>query len=435
MIFHQDVLDDREGDLDAELLLDVAHPGQVREQAVDRQAEQFAVHRGELRRRLGETDELGGAHRGEVGRVGEQDQPLAAIVFQRALAGGGAGLEVRGRLVETREVHLWSVFHGAFLCVVLRVGISVGHSPGAASEHIQRNFQIAGAVVLGRRQIAGAHVDLHRRQNQGRHAEGGVAALAHGDELFLADAGVDVHVAGALCADGGLVLILLAARCFVVVAHEHAGLVRQGEQLVVDRAIHGMRVAAREVAAGSAVVGHEQGIADEGGVADQVGHAGRGMAGGVDGPGLDVADPERLAVVEQVVELAAVGGELRLGVEQLAEGVLHHGDVVADGQGAAELLLEEVSGAEVIGMNVGLEDPLHAQALFAHMGDEAIGAVVRGAPGGGIVVQYGVNKRALAALRIAHHVAVGEGGRIEEGFDMGIHGTTPLDSSYTHWGM
>ncbi|AFK67152.1 hypothetical protein YSA_00696 [Pseudomonas putida ND6] len=64
-----------------------------------------------------------------------------------------------------------------------------------------------------------------------------------------------------------------------------------------------------------------------------------------------------------------------------------------------------------------------------------VGAVVRGAPGDGIVVQYGVDKRALAALRISHHVAVGECGRIEEGFDMGVHGTTPVDSSYTQWGM
>lgn len=83
-----------------------------------------------------------------------------------------------------------------------------------------------------------------------------------------------------------------------------------------------MGVAAGEVAAGSAVVGHEQGVADEGCVADQVSHAGRGVTRGVDSAGLDVADPEGFAVVEQVVELAAVGGEFRLGVEQLAEGVL-----------------------------------------------------------------------------------------------------------------
>ncbi|AFK67154.1 hypothetical protein YSA_00699 [Pseudomonas putida ND6] len=42
----------------------------------------------------------------------------------------------------------------------------------------------------------------------------------------------------------------------------------------------------------------------------------------MDSAGLDVADPEGFAVVEQVVELAAVGGEFRLGVEQLAEGAL-----------------------------------------------------------------------------------------------------------------
>ncbi|MNZ52741.1 hypothetical protein D3C78_706000 [compost metagenome] len=143
----------------------------------------------------------------------------------------------------------------------------------------------------------------------------------------------------------------------------------------------------------------------------------------MDRAGLDAADLEGLAVVEQVVELAAVGGEFGLDVEQLAEGVLYHCDVVADGQGAAELFLEVVAGAEVVGVHVGFEDPLYRQAMFAHVGNQLVGAVVRGTSGGGIVVQHRIDQGALAAVRIAHHVAVGEGGRIEEGFNMGVHGT------------
>ncbi|MNZ86742.1 hypothetical protein D3C78_1055770 [compost metagenome] len=159
------------------------------------------------------------------------------------------------------------------------------------------------------------------------------------------------------------------------------------------------------------------------------------MAGGVDGAGLDAANPEGLAVVELVVELAAIGGEFGFDVEQLAEGLLDHRDLVADAQLAAELLLEVVAGAQVVGMHVGLQDPLHAQAVLAHVGDQPVGALVRGAPGRGVVVQHRVDQRALAAVRIAHHVAVGEGGGIEEGFDMGVHGAVLRGSSDTRRGM
>ncbi|MOA12421.1 hypothetical protein D3C78_1324100 [compost metagenome] len=143
----------------------------------------------------------------------------------------------------------------------------------------------------------------------------------------------------------------------------------------------------------------------------------------MDGTGLDAANPEGLAVVEQVVELTAIGGELGLDVEQLAEGVLDHRNAVADAELSAELFLEVVAGAHVVGVHVGFQDPLHAEVVLAHVGNQLVGAVVRGASGGGIVVQHRVDQRALAAVRIAHHVAVGEGRGIEEGFNMGVHGT------------
>ncbi|MDI9750583.1 hypothetical protein QM285_22540, partial [Stutzerimonas stutzeri] len=40
---------------------------------------------------------------------------------------------------------------------------------------------------ISEEQFAAAHVDLHRRQDQGRHAQRGIACGAHGDELLLAD--------------------------------------------------------------------------------------------------------------------------------------------------------------------------------------------------------------------------------------------------------
>ncbi|MCY1552974.1 hypothetical protein D9M68_894110 [compost metagenome] len=50
-----------------------------------------------------ETDELGGADGREVGRVREQDQPLAFVVGERAVAVGGLGVEVWGGFVEAGE--------------------------------------------------------------------------------------------------------------------------------------------------------------------------------------------------------------------------------------------------------------------------------------------------------------------------------------------
>jgi len=68
------------------------------------------------------------------------------------------------------------------------------------------------------------------------------------------------------------------------------------------------------------------------------------MAGGVQGAGLQFADLVAVAVMEQVIELAAVAGEVGAGVEHLAEGVLDGADVVADGELAAHLLLQPGGG-------------------------------------------------------------------------------------------
>jgi hypothetical protein len=82
----------------------------VRIQAVDRQAQQLAVHGAEGLGVFGEADELGGANRREIGRVREQDQPLAFVVGERAVTVGGLGVESGGGFVEAGEGG--NVFHG-----------------------------------------------------------------------------------------------------------------------------------------------------------------------------------------------------------------------------------------------------------------------------------------------------------------------------------
>jgi hypothetical protein len=73
---------------------------------------------------------------------------------------------------------------------------------------------------------------------------------------------------------------------------------------------------------------------------------------------------------EQRVELRAVALELGAFVEDLAEGVLHDHDLAADADLAAELLLDVGRSRQVVGMDVGLDDPLKLQAVFLDVLDD-----------------------------------------------------------------
>ena len=76
-----------------------------------------------------------------------------------------------------------------------------------------------------------------------------------------------------------------------------------------------------------------------------------------------LADRVGVAVLEQAVELAAVALELGAFVEDLAEGLLNDGDLVADAELAAELLLDVGRGGEVIGMNMRFDQPFELETL------------------------------------------------------------------------
>lgn len=161
----------------------------------------------------------------------------------------------------------------------------------------------------------------------------------------------------------------LAPARLVVVAHVKPGFGGQVQHLV-DRAVLGVGVTAGKVAARGAVVRHEERVADEGGgagaVADDIGHAGRRMAWRMHGPRLQPADGKGLAVVQQAVELAAVAAEITASVEDAPEHLLHGGDTAADGDASAEQPLQIRRGRQVVGVNVGLQAPLHRGAQFAH---------------------------------------------------------------------
>ncbi|MNG97940.1 hypothetical protein D3C79_570660 [compost metagenome] len=126
-------------------------------------------------------------------------------------------------------------------------------------------------------------------------------------------------------------------------AHEQQSLVGEGQQ-AADRLVQGASISAWEVTACGTVVGHEQGVAHEqcffSRILYQVTHASGGMPRRVQRAGVQVTYAKAFFVHEQHIELAAITGEARLGVEQVAEDFLYLGDLGANGGVAAELFLE-----------------------------------------------------------------------------------------------
>ena len=131
-----------------------------------------------------------------------------------------------------------------------------------------------------------------------------------------------------------------------------------------------------------------------------------------------LADRVGVAVVEQPVELRAVALELGALVEDLAEGVLHDGDVAADAELAAQLLLDVGRGGQVVGMDMGLDQPLDREAVRLDEGDDLVGVVVGDAPGGVVDVHDGIDDGAGVRRRVLDDVGDRVGRRVEEGGDV-----------------
>ena len=236
------------------------------------------------------------------------------------------------------------------------------------------------------------------------------------DEFLPTLAGANMDVVLFLSGDRGFPFNIAAVRA-VVVAHEKAGRVGQGQNLL-DRIVKGAGIAAREVGAGRAAIGHEERVANEGGVAHDVGHAGRGVAGCVDRADLHGADLVFVAILEQAVELAAVALEFGAFVEDLAEYVLNDLDVLANADLAAELFLNIGRGREVVGMDVGFDDPLKLEAAILDEGDDLVGVLIGDAAGEIVDVHDRVDHGARFGVGIFHDITDGVGRRVEEGGDV-----------------
>ncbi|KAG1541517.1 hypothetical protein G6F50_014226 [Rhizopus delemar] len=122
-------------------------------------------------------------------------------------------------------------------------------------------------------------------------------------------------------------------------------------------------VTAREVAAGGAAVGHEQRVAGEQRIADQVGDAVAGVAGHGDHLAAQFAKRKDFAIAEQVVEDFIRSRKLQA-VARRKSG-LHRADAFADGQrGLRKALLEPAPGRHMVGVGVRFQQPAQLQALL-----------------------------------------------------------------------
>ncbi|MCW0466726.1 hypothetical protein NB705_003799 [Xanthomonas sacchari] len=223
-----------------------------------------------------------------------------------------------------------------------------------------------------------------------------------------------MDVAAALFADAGLAGHRAAA-CAIVVAHEHARRLRQRVQ-PLDRTVQRGRVAAGEIAARGAAVGHEQRIAREQRIADQVGDAVAGVAWHGDHLRLHITDREALAIGEQVIE-AAARLRVRVQAELRRETGAHLADAVADRQRRLwPSLLEPLRGGDMIGVGVGLEDPAQVQSARVQARGQRLRRCVVQCAGLRVVAHHRVDHRGVVA--ILDHVAPGAGTGMVEGVDV-----------------
>lgn len=105
-------------------------------------------------------------------------------------------------------------------------------------------------------------------------------------------------------------------------------------------------------------------------------HAGGCLARRVDRLATQCPDLAGVAVVEQPVALRPVGLELGAFVENLAEPVLHQGDVAPDADPATPLLPVAGRGGQGIGVDIGLDQSFDLGTLVLHLGDHLVRGVI-----------------------------------------------------------
>ena len=159
-----------------------------------------------------------------------------------------------------------------------------------------------------------------------------------------------------------------------------------------DRTVQGGGVAAWKIAPCRTIVGHEQGVADEGIRADDKCQASRRVAWCLHDADFKVADAQQFAVVKQMIEISP-RAVLRVVIEYLPEDSLYFTDRTPDGYLAAELFLQVSRRRKMVGMGMRFEQPIELQALRRQVVDQPVCAGMRCATRFWVVVQHAVDDR------------------------------------------
>ena len=93
------------------------------------------------------------------------------------------------------------------------------------------------------------------------------------------------------------------------------------------------------------------------------------------GKTLKAADLIGIAIAEQCVELRAVSPEIVSFMEDFAKGMLNFSDLSTDPNFPAQPGLQIGSSAEMIGVDMGLDNPVQFQPLPLNIADKSIGMI------------------------------------------------------------
>ena len=130
------------------------------------------------------------------------------------------------------------------------------------------------------------------------------------------------------------------------------------------------------------------------------------------------ADLVAVAIPKQTVELAAVALEFGAFVEHLAKGLLHDLDVLTDPQLATKLALDIGRSGQVIGMDMGLDQPFELELVLLNIGDYRVGAVIGNAACRIVDIHHGIDDCTGHGIGIFDDIADGICRGIEEGGDL-----------------
>jgi hypothetical protein len=134
------------------------------------------------------------------------------------------------------------------------------------------------------------------------------------------------------------------------------------------------------------------------------------------------ADRVGVTVFEQRIELRSVALELGPFVEHFAERLLNDHDLVADTNLSTQLLLKVRRGAQVIGMDMGFDDPVKRQPAVLDFCNQGVRCVICDPTCGIVDVHDTVDDGAMIAVGILDDIGDGVGRLVKMGGNLGFDG-------------